>query len=233
MQIERALRFIQDDSEWVKKLAIGAVIALLSVFIVPAFILSGYSLAIARRVMEGKETPLPEWDAWQDYLKDGLSLFVAGFIYSLPMLILFIIGGVMGGGMAALTSGDSDALMAAGSGIFMLFSCAAMLYALVLAVLSPAITLQYLRYGSVSACLRFSEVIALARQHIGDILIALLVTMGVSFVAGIVGGFLNVVPCLGQIAYAILMLALTPYLMMVMGHLYGQIGRKIDNKLGF
>ena len=233
MEIERSLRFIEDDAQWVKKLGIGALLSLFSVLIVPGFILSGYSIAVARKVMTGKDTPLPEWDSWKEYLKDGFYVAVAGFIYALPMLILIIIGAIMGGTFTALSRGDSDALTAAGGGIFLLFYCAAMLYGLVVALLSPAIMLQYLRYGSLGACLRFSEVIALTRTHIRDIVISMLVVLGVVFVVGILGGILNVIPCLGSLVYAVVMLALTPYLMIVMGHLYGQIGRKIDNKLGF
>ena len=53
------------------------------------FAWSGYMVGIIRNVMNNVAEPLPTWDDLGKKFMDGLILFAAGFIYALPMLILF------------------------------------------------------------------------------------------------------------------------------------------------
>ena len=97
-------------------------------------------------------------------------------------------------------------------------SCLMLLFFIALALIGPAIAIQYAREGTLSATLRFSEVIGMTREHIGDVLIALLIILGLSFVISLPAA----IPCVGWI----IALAASAYVGLVTGHLYGQIGAK-------
>ncbi|MFN2137986.1 MAG: DUF4013 domain-containing protein [Candidatus Promineifilaceae bacterium] len=218
MDINKAITYVFEDEKWVTKSLIGLVLSVLGFLIIPIFFVQGYLVGIVRNVMDGVEFPLPEWDDWGKLFKDGLNLFIALFVYALPAILL------VGCGMllflpAGMASGDAAEALAAGGGLgFTLLACLAMLWGLAMVVLSPAITIQYAREGSLGACFRFSEVIAFTREHLGDIIIAVAVLLGIGLVLGLVG----VIPLIGWL----IALAASIYTTFVSGHLFGQIGAK-------
>ncbi len=58
--------------------------------IVPYLALRGYSFRIMKRVLqEDGQLDMPEWDDWGQFLKDGLRLWGANLVYSLPLLVLW------------------------------------------------------------------------------------------------------------------------------------------------
>jgi hypothetical protein len=227
MDINKALTYVFDDERWVTKSIIGLVLSFLGFLIVPIIFVQGYLVWIVRNVMDGLEFPLPEWDDWGKMFMDGLNLFIALFVYSLPAVLLMVCGGLLflPAGMA---EGDVAGALAAGGGIgFMVLSCLAALWGLAMIVLGPAITIQYAREGTLGACFRFSEVIAVTRDHIGDIAIAVVVLIGLGIVLGLIG----VIPFIGWLVA----LAASIYTTFVSGHLFGQIGRKVagDKEKGY
>ncbi len=219
MDINKAVRFVFDDERWINKTLIGVVVLLVSFLIFPIFFLYGYMIKVMRNVMDGVEDPLPEWEDWGQLFKDGFMVIVAGLIYTLPIwllmccsLLFFI--------PAAGTEGEiSDILAGIGVLSMMVMSCLVLLFVIAYALIGPAIAIQYAREGNLSATLRFSEVIGMTRDNIGDILITLLVLLGLSFVLSLVG----IVPLIGWV----ISLAGSVYVIFVTGHLYGQIGAKI------
>ena len=57
---------------------------------VPYLALRGYSFRVMRRVLqEDGQLDMPEWDDWGQFLKDGLRLWGANLVYSLPLLVLW------------------------------------------------------------------------------------------------------------------------------------------------
>jgi hypothetical protein len=111
MDFGRAFTFVKEDERWTTKIGIGAVVMFFSFLFlgIPSILLIGYQLAVTRRVMEGKDLPLPEWEDWGKLFMDGLYLVVAIFVYTLPLTILLCLGfGVfllpaLGGGNDDLT----------------------------------------------------------------------------------------------------------------------------------
>lgn len=122
---------------------------------------------------------------------------------------------------AASMEGEIADIMA-GIGVLsmVLMSCLIFLFVIAYALIGPAIAIQYAREDNLSACFRFGEVLGMTRDNIGDIIIALLVLFGISFGLSLIG----FIPILGWI---ISFLA-SVYVIFVTGHLYGQIGSKID-----
>lgn len=218
MDINKALTFPTEDERWVTKLAIGAILFILSFLIIPMFFIYGYMIQLIRNVMAGIEKPLPEWQDWGKLFMDGLNLFIAGLVYTLPIWLLmccsfaFIIP-------SANMEGDAAEIMAGIGGLgILVMSCVVFIFAIALMVIGPAIAIQYAREGTLGACFRFSEVIAIARENIGDILIALVVVFAISFVLSLVA----IIPLIGWI----ILLAVNMYVIFITGHMYGQIGAK-------
>lgn len=232
MDINKSFRYVMEDKQWISKLLIAVVMSILSFLILPALILQGYLVKIIRQVMGGQWDGLPEWEDYGELLKDGFFVTVAQIVYTLPFILLMIIGGLATGGIGSLSSGDDLAAVAATGGGILLF-CLIILLAIAFLFLTPAILIQYAVKDDFGACFRFGEVFDIIRNHTADILIAFLVTVVAAIVLSLVLGVLAIIPCLGWIAAAVIGLAIGPYITFVTGHLYGQIAAKmLGNKAG-
>ena len=216
MDINTAITYVFKDERWIVKTLIGAGLLLISFLIIPIFFVNGYLVQIVRNVMDGQAEPLPEWDNWGDMFKDGLNLIAAELVYTLPIWLLMCCASAFFL-PAALSEGDAASMLAAIGGVSaMIMMCLVLLFAIVYALIGPALTIQYAREGTLSACWRFSEVIGFARENIGDIIIALIVIIGLGLVLGLIAA----VPFIGWI----ISIAGGIYVTFVSGHLFGQIG---------
>lgn len=232
MDINKAIRFVTEDKQWITKLIIGVLMTLLGFLIVPALILQGYLIKIIRQVMNGQWDGLPEWEDWGELLRDGFFVTVAQIVYTLPFIILMTIGGLATGGLASISGSEDVAAVVASGGGLMLF-CLVMLFVVALLFLTPAILIQYAIKDDFGATFRFGEVFGIIRNHTADILIALLVSLVAAFVISLVIGVLSLIPCLGWIAAFVIGLAVGPYVSFITAHLYGQIAAKVlGNKAG-
>jgi hypothetical protein len=232
MDVSKSFRFVKDDTQWLSKLLIGVLMSVLSFLILPALILQGYVVKIIRHVMGGNRDDLPEWDDYGKLLKDGFFVVVAEIIYTLPFIILMIVGFAATGGMAGLADRGSDlaAIAATGGGLMMV--CLTILFIVALLFLMPAILIQYAIKDDFGALFRFGEVFDIVRNHTADILIVFLVslaaTMAFSLLIGVVFATIILIPLA-----ILLILAVSPYISYVTGHLYGQIAAKVlGNKAG-
>jgi hypothetical protein len=224
MDVGKALTFITEDERWVNKVVILLIVYFFSFLIIPIFFLIGYAIAITRNVKDGVEKPLPEWENWGQLFMDGLYIFIAQFVYTLPFLIIACIATVATGGLGSLAGDNSDVMAALLGTTGLIIGCLGFLYAIALFFISPAIIIQYvLQNDQFGACFRFGQVFGIARDSIANILIVVLVTMGIGIGVSMVIGVLNIIPCLGQIAALLIGLLASPYLTAVSGHLYGQI----------
>ncbi|MCA9992234.1 MAG: DUF4013 domain-containing protein [Ardenticatenaceae bacterium] len=234
MDIARAFTFVMEDERWIVKVGMGAVVTLFSFLIFPIFLLLGYSVAVTRNVSQQKELPLPEWteDIGKLFM-DGFYVGVAQLAYTLPFWLITCIAVVATVGLGAAGSGsETAASVAAGVSTltFVLLGCLSILFVIALFFLSPAIIVQYVRTNEFAACFRIAEVIAIARENMGPILIVALVSFGASFAISLVTGFLQIIPCIGTIIGLVIGVMAGPYLSMSIGHLYGQIAAGISGK---
>ncbi|MCP4362476.1 MAG: DUF4013 domain-containing protein [Chloroflexi bacterium] len=219
MDIGKALSYVTEDERWVTKIGIGAVMAFFAWLIVPMFFLSGYMVGITKNVMAEEERPLPEWEDWGTLFMDGLYIFIAGLIYTLPFWLLsccVFFTTIGTGGLAELSEEAAGAALLTTYG---LFCCVMLLLIVALMFLGPAIVIQYARHGELSACFQFSQMMDLIRENIGDIILTVAVSFGVSIVISLV----MVIPIVGWL----IGLAGQVYLYAVLGHLYGQIGARM------
>lgn len=232
MDVNKSIRYVMEDRQWLSKLLIGVLMSVLGFLIVPALILQGYVVKIIRHVMGGNLDSLPEWDDWGKLLKDGFFVTVAQIVYTLPFIILMFIGIAATGGIASVSGSEDLAALAATGGGLVLF-CLVILFAVALLFLTPAILIQYAIKDDFGACFRFGEVADIIRNNMADILIAFLVTLVAGIAISLIVGVLSLIPCLGWIAAFLIGLAVGPYISFVTGHLYGQIAAKVlGNKAG-
>lgn len=240
MQVSRALSFIFEDEQWVSKLLIGALISLIPIF--GSFAVMGYAIAVLRNVQEGQPRPLPGWDRLGDYFVDGILVWVATFVYSIPLLVLMC--PLLFVWVLPALAGESEDLMAVLGGLAGIVSigvgCLAFLYGLLIWILSPAIQIRYAETGKLGACLRFSEVFRFLFSNIGPIIIAqLLVAAAGIVISTVLGGVISVlslIPICGWIVGAVLGMAMIPvgvWVLVFGAHLYGQIAQQARSTAGY
>lgn len=218
LDLGRSFTFMFEDPEWVAKLIVAALIFLVStvfsillIGIVGFLILSGYMVAIVRQVARGEELPLPRWEQFGDLFMDGLRVGVALFVWSLPNLILYLPILIA----SIVASNGSDAAQAILLIITLGCGCLLFLYAIFLAVVTPAIILRVAEEQSIAAAFDFNRILGMVREHLGSFI---LVVVGM-VIAQFVAAFVGLLVCgVGIFVTAI-------WAMWVEGHLIGQLGR--------
>ncbi|MCL4871790.1 MAG: DUF4013 domain-containing protein [Anaerolineae bacterium] len=238
MDISKAFSYVMEDANWVIKVVIYAVLSFFALFLLPIPLILGYNVAITRNVKNGLENPLPEWDDFGKLFMDGLYIFIAQMVYTLPFWLISCIAVVATvglGGLGGAVGSDSAAAASAMGiwGIWMVVGCLMLLLVVVAIFIMPALIIQYVYHDNLAACFRFGEVFAIARDNIGDILITLVAAIGAGFVLFMIIGVLSFIPCLGSIIGWLLSMVITPYLNMALSHMYGQIAAKNKKLAGF
>ncbi len=207
MDFGKAFTYPFDDHDWVKKILIPALIAIIP--LVGQIFLIGWSLDVTRRIIRHEPAPLPELDFGRQ-LVDGLKAFVIGLVYAIPAIILTIPIIVVS---VAASSGNTTDNTANGLVAAVSLCCNGLifLYALVMSFILPAAYANFVANENLGAAFRFQEVIGLVRAAPGAYLIVLL---GI-FISSIIAQ-------LGIIACGIGIFATLTYSLAIDGHLYGQ-----------
>jgi len=197
MDIGRSFVYVFDDDDWLQKIAIGGIVTLIPIL---DFVALGYSIRALKNIRDGRELPLPEWDDWGGDFIRGLLVTVAGFIYALPAIAVMIVGVVAG------TTLDSEACM-------WLAYCPGLAWLLLVAIIQPALWLQYAKEGDFAAFFRFDRILAVIRDHLSDYVVAWLMIM-VAFVAASI---------IGSIACGIGIIFTSFWAYLVQAHLLAQV----------
>lgn len=227
MDFTKSFSYITEDKEWLAKLGILAAISFAAPFLlgIPYLLVLGYSVAIARNVKKGVEQPLPVWDDWNTLFRDGFNLFVARLVYTLPFLLLLCAFGILPWLGVIGRGGDvSDDVMAgAFFATFGLTGCLSLLFFVAYIFIGPAVVVQYVRHGTLSACLNFGAIFGFIRAQMGNILLITALVIGVGFVFGTVMTVLSIIPILGTLVAMFLNLFFSAAVTAVISHLYGQL----------
>jgi Protein of unknown function (DUF4013) len=221
MEYGKAFAFLTEDEKWLTKLLIGGVLVFAGGFVIlPLFLVYGYSFEILQNVAAGNARPAPEWDRLEDKFKTGLYLFAIRIVYFLPFILVICCFALLAIAVSASAgSGSRDTASSLGGIIGILYFCVicfGIVYVIVATIVADAATLIYASTGQVNDAFKFGNVIALARRHAGDLIVALLLTG----VAGAVGTFASLITC-GLGAPFV-----TAWVDFAKSHLLGQIFRK-------
>ncbi len=232
MEYGKAFTFPQQDTDWIKKVAIagGIMFAGLAFFwlllipvIAAGLLLSGYGLEITRRVIAGESNLLPEWTDFGGLVKKGFSVFVVQLVYALPIIVLALCITVPYIA-ASVTAGSDTAgtMMTIASVVSACCSCVIAIYAIFMAMLMPAAIGKLAATGEIGPALRVAEVVALVRAKPAMFLIvALLASLAYSILSSIGSAICGIGTPFG-IAYAII----------AASHLYGQAYRVASAESG-
>ncbi len=217
-----AYTYIKDDPRWLTKLAIGVVVFLLSSFLIfPILFMLGYQIAVMRRVVDGEQHPLPEWTDWGRLFMDGLYVAIARFVYALPFTLVLCLGVGVFVVPALTASGSNEDLIAALVGIGgLVVVCLAILVAIALAFVTPAINIQYVRrQGDFGSLFRFGEVLGIARDNLVNILLVIVSIVVANFVLQLITS-LSVITICGPFIVPFIGYA---WIQWASAHLYGQM----------
>ncbi len=213
MDIGRAFTYFSEDMNWLKKVLIGGIITLIPIL---NFAATGYWLTQTKRVYEGNDLPLPEWDNFGDYFVKGLIAAVGQFIYALPVILLYCCVGVfipalVGGG----ARGDQPGPLAGlASLLAFCMVCLVLIYAIALVIIIPALLTRYAITGDFGAFFQFVPAWQLINANVGNYVIAVL-------------GFLvaSIVAALGIIACGIGVVFTQFWSTLVAAYLFGNVAR--------
>jgi len=196
-----------EDPDWLKKIALAGLVSLIP--IVGQLFIAGWGLEVARRVIKGESTLLPDID-FGTHLGLGFKQLVIGFVYALPMIVLWIPVAIVGAGGAAAGMDEETLAIVAG-----VISCCcgglALIYGLLLAFMVPAALGRTLDTGELGAAFKVKEVFALVKAAPVPFLIAIAGSLIAGFIAP-----------LGGIAIGIGAIFTLAYSMAIIGHFYGQ-----------
>ncbi len=213
MDFGRAFTYVTEDADWLKKVLLGGLWILL---VVTGPAAMGYFLEVIRKVAWRQETPLPEWSDFGDKWIKGFLFFIIAFIYSLPGTIIMLIGFVPVF-MAAMTGSERGAGVAVG-GMFLFMFLAGLWYILV-AIIFPAVSIQYALYGNFGAAFQFSQIMNIITKDIGAYIMAIIAYIAAAFLASLP----SVIPLIGSI----ISLFAYFYAYLVGGHACGQLAQSM------
>lgn len=217
MDIGRAFSFVFDDSDWVKKVLIGGLIALAGFVIplLPTFVLYGYAIEVLRRVYLGQVDALPAWDDFGGYFVRGAALSLGTFLWLVPPILLI---SCVGGGILVAGSASGDDSLAVFSGLlaFGIIGVAMLLMLVWSVIFLPIIAGRYAVEQRFGAMLEFREIFSeVGRAGAGPLAILLLTVIIASFV-----GYLGMIACFIGVIFT------SFYSYLVIAHGAGQVYRR-------
>ena len=209
MDLAKAFSFVFEDPDWVQKIVIGGLIALIPV--VGQLLVFGYMIGVARNVIRRNPQPLPEWSDFGQLLVDGLYMFIISIVYTLPIFVLMCLvlfpTLALGG---AFSNGEE--LNAIGVSGIVCFGCFSALYSIAVGwFFIPAASVRYADTGDLMSALRVGKVLDLTRTNPLVFLMALVIYIVASFVASF-----------GIVLCGVGVLFTQFYAQCVTGHAYGQ-----------
>jgi hypothetical protein len=227
MDIGKSVSYIFEDDGWPTKLGLGALIMFVPVL---NFAAIGYEVKVVRSVMQDEPRPLPTWNDLGGLFMDGLWLALARWVFALPIGLAMCLPLTF---FPLLITSQTEREMEQRLPFFFLICgvvfLVVMFLSLILGLISPAMTAQYVRQGTFGACFNLGAMLEFVRNNTA----AYFTVWGVTLVAGLVlgavigpvGVILNFIPCVGSLAYLGLYGVGLFGVLLVTGHLEGQLLR--------
>lgn len=192
----RSFTYVTEDPDWVKKVLIGGLFALLSMLLVGIPFVLGYFARTLRNVVAGAERPLPEWDDLGAFFSEGLRLAVVYLAYAIGGAIVAAIPGCLLMAPAMLASGarhgEAAGAALATLGMFAFYGLTT-LVSLALLVYIPAALVRTTLRGTVADGFDWRAVVTFIRANLSNYLISIVIYL----VAGFLAQFGLVLCCVG------------------------------------
>lgn len=165
IDLGRALRAPFEDPDWISKTLLSFVWGLLGILFFPLLaVFTGAELEYMRRVSRGQQQ-LPDWSQFGKRWSEGLVVWVATFLYFLPVFVL--------GAMAFLPSiiaavqnrEEMNAGLLVGTGC--IYLVLALVYTLIVSILFQAAVVNYAMRGTFGSLFAFGEIAQRVRGRDG------------------------------------------------------------------
>lgn len=214
LNIGRSFTYMFDDEGWMKKIVIGGIL-----FFIPIvnFTVLGYMLEALKRTADGMDIPLPEWEDFGGKFMKGLTFFVIGFIYQIPMMPLLCLNlGLMGvyvlgvGGVS-----DNEALMNMAPMLRACSNCVYLIYTVAVLFVAPAALIRYAMTGVFRSAFQFGKIFGFIRDNIANYIVALALAVVAVYIA-----YFGVIACFVGLLFTMF------WYYLVMAHLLGQVQRE-------
>jgi hypothetical protein len=229
MDVGKSFSYQFEDEKWLSKLFIAALVSAVPIL---NFAFVGYMVDVLRNVEQRALRPLPEWTEFGEKFVKGFWLFLAGLIYSIPALVLGCIP-MSAFFLPALSESSNvqEGLLAAASGVGLVFGCLLVIYGLLLTFYFPAVYINFSRKGTLASCFEFSAIFKTVSANLNKYLTAWLISLVAGIVVGLVIGLVSTVlqfiPCQGQILGWILGAIGGVYIMTIYAFLFGQVAQDV------
>jgi hypothetical protein len=210
MDLGKAFSFVFSDTEWIKKVLLAAVISLIPV--IGQIVVLGWSLTIAKRVINQEAELLPDWSSFGDYLGLGFKATVVTFVYMIPVFVLTLPPSLLAG------FAEDETLLTIASIVSILCSCLTIIYGIGISLLLPAAMGKVAATDSIGAGFKLGEVFGMVKNNISAYLMVFVGMIGASLLAS-----------LGVILCVVGVLATQAYALAVNGNLIGQAYLKANS----
>ena len=211
LDVETLAKYPMESDDWIVTVGIGGAMTLLSVLVIPMFVVMGYVVRALRAGMEGAEEP-PVFDEWGDLLKEGVLASVIAFVYQLVPIIVFSV--LVVGSLIPMITGGEAGFGLGFIGIFAAFF-AWWILSIVFGYVGFAAVANYAKEGSLGAGFDFGAIITVITST--DYMLAWAYVIVLNIVVGVFVSVLNIIPGLGLIAGAFLGF----YALIIAGWLWG------------
>lgn len=219
MDFTRAFSYAFDDKQWTEKLVITIIMAFLSsiplIGLVALAALLGFMVELIQNVRDGRPEPLPRWGNYGDKIASGGNVLVAWIVYNignfLAVCCIATVPSLMGNSQI-FNSGFSLVVLCCILPMLLVYNI------FIWAMLAVGVV-RYAETGTIGVFFQFGDLFSTLNTH--SRLIVQWVIL--SFIASLMLGFINIIPCLGWLASLALIFP-------VQGHLLGQLALALDDK---
>jgi hypothetical protein len=225
MDIGKSFSYPFEDDEWLTKLLLGAVVSAVPIL---NFAWTGYTVDILRNVTDGVSKPMPDWSDFGDKFVKGFFIWAAGFIYTLPAMIIACLPlGFLIIPASMESSNTTETLISVFTGVGILFLCLLVLYLLAFSFFFPAVYINFARKGTFGSCFEIGAIIKIVSENTSKYLTAWLVSLVGAIVVGIIVMIVSVVLapilCIGWLLTWVINALAGVYLFAIYAHLFGQV----------
>jgi hypothetical protein len=214
MDVGKSFTYMFEDKEWIAKIAIGGIVVLLSVFIIPIPLLIGYALAVIKRVYEGDPMPLPEWSNIGDMYVKGLTAIVGVLIWASPVILLACCSALLIIAFGAGTDGNSGNMNSMAGILLTCVNCVIILVSLAINLFVYAPLTNFALTNQINTFWDFRGAWNFIKANTGNYIIAFLLALVANFIAGF-----------GTILCFVGVFFTSFWALLVMSHLFGQVAR--------
>lgn len=195
--LSESLNYLRESDDAVLTIAIGGLLFILSVFLVPVVFVSGYLMRVLRQTSNGNDEP-PVFDDWGDLGVDGLKTAGISVVYSVIPLMLLAVVGIFGIGLAVAGLGDSAAGGLIGGTVALILVVFGFVLSIAGAYVTPAALLNFAETDRLAAGFELRSIWTIITTK--AYAIGWLTAMAVIFGGAIVVSLLSIVPILGTLA---------------------------------